>query len=185
MNAMRHGRRPDGANYFPGVSLPVVHEDRGQRPARPVGLPAHAAARAAAPARQHDLRFPFGWRFTVTFWKWLFFTPGPFTGIPGATPAVNRGAYLVQALGHCGECHTPRNFLGGPKTRPLPRRRQDTRRQGRLEPDADGPQEVERQGPGGFPDDRHDARRRRPRRSDGRGDPQHHQQADARRTSRR
>ncbi len=34
---------------------------------------------------------------------------------PKASPQVNRGAYLVQALGHCGECHTPRNFLGGPK----------------------------------------------------------------------
>ena len=39
-------------------------------------------------------------------------------------PPVNRGAYLVQALGHCGECHTPRNFLGGAKPGPVPRRRQ-------------------------------------------------------------
>jgi len=36
--------------------------------------------------------------------------------IPGLTDIANRGAYLVQALGHCGECHTPRNFLGGPRS---------------------------------------------------------------------
>ena len=35
--------------------------------------------------------------------------------MPGVAEQVNRGAYLVQALGHCGECHTPRNFLGGPR----------------------------------------------------------------------
>ena len=34
---------------------------------------------------------------------------------PKRTPALNRGDYLVNALGHCGECHTPRNFMGGPK----------------------------------------------------------------------
>ena len=34
--------------------------------------------------------------------------------MPGNTEVVNRGAYLVRALGHCGECHTPRNFMGGP-----------------------------------------------------------------------
>ncbi|MGI0029244.1 MAG: c-type cytochrome, partial [Nitrososphaera sp.] len=63
----------------------------------------------------HDLSFFVGWRFLVTVWKWFFFTPGPFVSIQGVSDIVNRGAYLVQALGHCGECHTPRNFLSGPK----------------------------------------------------------------------
>ena len=45
----------------------------------------------------------------------MFFTPGPFAPDAAKSAQVNRGAYLVQALGHCGECHTPRNFLGGPK----------------------------------------------------------------------
>ena len=52
----------------------------------------------------------------MTFWKWFFFTSGPFTNLPGLSDIANHGAYLVQALGHCSECHTPRNFLGGPKT---------------------------------------------------------------------
>jgi mono/diheme cytochrome c family protein len=63
----------------------------------------------------HDLRFPFGFRTPVFAWKWLFFTPGRFAGAPGATQVQSRGAYLVQDLGHCGECHTPRNFLGASK----------------------------------------------------------------------
>jgi mono/diheme cytochrome c family protein len=71
---------------------------------------------SAKPSREHDLWFFFGWRWLVSIWKWLYFTPGAFTSIPGFSEIVNRGAYLVQALGHCGECHTPRNFLGGPKS---------------------------------------------------------------------
>jgi len=114
INAMRHGRRPDGANYFPAFPYPsftkITDADLRDLWAYLRTLPPNARAN-----QQHDLRFPFGWRFLVTVWKWLFFTPGPFVGIPAATPVVNRGAYLVQALGHCGECHTPRNLLGGPK----------------------------------------------------------------------
>ena len=68
------------------------------------------------PSQEHDLWFFFGWRWLVTFWKWFYFTAGPFANIPGLSEVAERGAYLVQALGHCGECHTPRNFLGGPKS---------------------------------------------------------------------
>jgi mono/diheme cytochrome c family protein len=56
--------------------------------------------------------FPFSWRFLQTGWKLLFFTPGPFQPAADRSVAYNRGAYLVTALAHCGECHTPRNFLG-------------------------------------------------------------------------
>jgi mono/diheme cytochrome c family protein len=114
VNAMRRGRRPDGANYFP--AFPYTSFTKiADSDLRDLWAYLRTLPQSNRPSQEHDLRFPFGWRFTVTFWKWLFFTPGPFTGIPGATPAVNRGAYLVQALGHCGECHTPRNFLGGIK----------------------------------------------------------------------
>jgi mono/diheme cytochrome c family protein len=48
-------------------------------------------------------------------WKWLYFTPGPMAEGKQRSAQVDRGAYLVEALGHCGECHTPRNFLGAEK----------------------------------------------------------------------
>jgi mono/diheme cytochrome c family protein len=114
LRAMRHGMRPDDANLFPAFPYPsftkIVDEDVSNLWAYLRTLPPSRQAN-----RPHDLPFPFGWRFPVTVWKWLFFSPGPFTGVPGLSPAANRGAYLVQALGHCGECHTPRNFLGAPK----------------------------------------------------------------------
>ncbi len=114
IRAIRHGKRPDGANYFPAFPYPsftkITDNDLRDIWAYLRTLP--PSSRVNQP---HDLRFPFGWRIAVTFWKWLFFTPGPFAGVPDASPTVNRGAYLVQALAHCSECHTPRNFLGGPK----------------------------------------------------------------------
>lgn len=67
------------------------------------------------PNTPHDLNFPYSIRFLVTFWKWLNFRRGPFEPDPSQSKAWNRGAYLVTALGHCGECHTPRNALGGLK----------------------------------------------------------------------
>ena len=65
--------------------------------------------------RPHELKFPYGVRALVLPWKWLYFRPGPFVSDPKQTAKVNLGAYLVQGLGHCGECHTPRNYLGGPR----------------------------------------------------------------------
>ena len=114
IRAMRHGRRPDGANYFPAFPYPsftkIADNDLRDLWAHLRTLPASSQA-----SQEHDLWFIFRWRFLMTFWKWLFFTPGPFVNLQGVSEIVNRGAYLVQALGHCGECHTPRNFLGGPK----------------------------------------------------------------------
>lgn len=114
MRAMRHGRRPDGANYFPAFPYPsftnISDIDLRDLWAYLRTLPA-----SSRPSREHDLSFFFGWRSLVTIWKWFFFTPGPIVSIQGAPDIVNRGAYLVRALGHCGECHTPRNVVGGPK----------------------------------------------------------------------
>ncbi len=110
--ALRQGVRPDGAHYFPAFPYPsftlITDADVRDLWAFLRTLPPSARAN-----REHDLRFPFGWRFLVAVWKWLFFTPGPFVPDPANSTIVNRGAYLVEALGHCGECHTARNFLGG------------------------------------------------------------------------
>ncbi len=114
IRAMRHGERPDGADYFPAFPYAsftrISDSDLRDLWAFLRTLPPSSRANKA-----HDLKFPFGWRFLVSGWKTLFFTPGSYASDSQLSPQINRGAYLVQALGHCGECHTPRNFLGGPK----------------------------------------------------------------------
>jgi len=113
IRAMRHGHRPDGTSYFPAFPYPSFTKIT-DNDLRDLWAFLRALPPSSRPSQEHNLRFPFGWRFLVTFWKWLYFTPGQFANAPGVSEVVNRGAYLVQALGHCGECHTPRNFLGGP-----------------------------------------------------------------------
>jgi mono/diheme cytochrome c family protein len=115
MRALREGDRPDGSNYFPAFPYPSFTKITDSD-ARDLWAYLRTLPPSAKPSHEHDLWFFFGWRWTVTIWKWFFFTPGAFASIPGVSDIVNRGAYLVQALGHCGECHTPRNFLGGPKS---------------------------------------------------------------------
>jgi mono/diheme cytochrome c family protein len=114
LRAMRFGVRPDGAHYFPAFPYPsftkIADPDLKDLWAYLRSLPP-----SARPSQPHNLRFPFGFRFLLWGWKWLFFKPGPFAPQPSRSASLNRGAYLVDALGHCGECHTPRNFLGGPK----------------------------------------------------------------------
>lgn len=114
IRAMRHGVRPDGAHYFPAFPYPsytrIVDADLRDLWAYLRTLP--PSARQNQP---HDLKFPFGFRFLVWGWKLLFFTPGPTAADTQTATPAGRGGYLVNALSHCGECHTPRNFLGGPK----------------------------------------------------------------------
>jgi mono/diheme cytochrome c family protein len=112
IRAMRHGRRPDGANYFPAFPYPSFTKIN-DADLRDLWAYLRTLPQSNQPSRAHDLPFYFSWRFLITIWKWLYFAPGPFAALPGVSDIVNRGAYLVQALGHCGECHTPRNFLGG------------------------------------------------------------------------
>ena len=114
LRALRLGRRPDGARYFPVFPYPsftgITDDDARAIKAYLFSLP---------PARQknrpHDVSFPFSWRFLQVGWRLLFFDEGPFQPEPKRDTAYNRGAYLVTALAHCGECHTPRNFLGAVK----------------------------------------------------------------------
>ncbi len=67
----------------------------------------------AGKSRHHDLAFPFGIRRLVGIWKLLFLHGGPFVPDPSKSAQYNRGAYLVNGPGHCAECHSPRNILGG------------------------------------------------------------------------
>ena len=64
---------------------------------------------ASVPNRKSDILFPLSMRWPLSYWRWMFAPkPKPFDGKVFADAAVARGAYFVEGLGHCGECHTPR-----------------------------------------------------------------------------
>jgi mono/diheme cytochrome c family protein len=111
LRALRDGVRPDGANYFPAFPYTsftgIVDAD-----ARAIKAYLFSLAPVRQPNRPHEISFPFSWRFLLNGWKLLYFDPGPFRPTPGRSTEYNRGAYLVTALAHCGECHTPRNWFG-------------------------------------------------------------------------
>jgi mono/diheme cytochrome c family protein len=111
--AIRQGERRDGSHYFPAFPYPsftgMSDRDIQDLWAYLKSLPPIKQAN-----REHELRFPYNMRFLVAGWKLMFFTPGPVSPPAQVSAPVARGAYLVGVLGHCSECHTPRNFLGGP-----------------------------------------------------------------------
>jgi mono/diheme cytochrome c family protein len=111
LRALHEGVRPDGANYFPVFPYPsftnITDADALAIKAYLFSLPSVRQAN-----RSHDVSFPFSWRFLQNGWKLLFFDEGRFQPAPERSAAYNRGAYLVTALAHCGECHTPRNWFG-------------------------------------------------------------------------
>ncbi|MBY6263868.1 c-type cytochrome [Azospirillum sp. 412522] len=112
IRAVREGVRPDGAALFP--AFPYASYTR-MTDRDLLDLKAYLLSRpaVAAPNKPHDLTPPFSWRFLVPVWQWLYLTPGPVPDDPAKPAAWNRGRYLVDALGHCGECHSPRGQLGG------------------------------------------------------------------------
>ncbi len=116
--AIRQGERRDGSHYFPAFPYPsftgMSDTDIQDLWAFLKTIPPVKQAN-----REHELRFPYNLRFLVTGWKLMFFTPGPVAPPAQASAPVARGAYLVGALGHCSECHTPRNALGGPDKKEL------------------------------------------------------------------
>lgn len=112
IRAMREGKNPDGAHYFPSFPYTsytkITEPDLRAMKAYLFSIPA-----VAQPSKPHDISFPFSWRFLQTGWNLLFFREGEFKPDPAKPADANRGAYLANALAHCGECHTPRNMLGG------------------------------------------------------------------------
>jgi len=110
--ALREGVAPDGSNYYPVFPYPAY---TGIKDADVAALGAYL--RSLKPVRQqvtaHDLPWYLSSRLVMMGWNLFNFSPGRFTPDHSRDEAWNRGAYLVRHLGHCGECHTPRNPLGG------------------------------------------------------------------------
>jgi len=113
VRAMREGLSPDGRHYYPAFPYPSYAKMTEQDL---VDLKAYldTVEPAADAVRGHDLGFPFSIRQTLAVWKLLFLDDSAFAPDPEQSESWNRGAYLVRGPGHCGECHSPRNPLGGP-----------------------------------------------------------------------
>jgi nicotinate dehydrogenase subunit B len=109
--AMREGIHRDGRHLYP--AFPYTHFAKASD-ADLQALYAFLMAQAPvrAPNRAHALAFPFNWRPLLAGWNALFHSPTTFAPDPAQSAAWNRGAYLVEGLGHCSACHSPRNALG-------------------------------------------------------------------------
>jgi mono/diheme cytochrome c family protein len=109
---MHNGRFPDGRLVYPAMPFASY-----TRVTREDSEAIYAYLRSIAPVKQpnrpHDLTFPFNNRSLIIGWRTLFFSEGEFKSDPTKSTEWNRGAYLVEGLGHCGMCHTAINALGG------------------------------------------------------------------------
>jgi mono/diheme cytochrome c family protein len=114
VSAMQKGISPDGRHYFPAFPYTSYAHMRVED-VRDLFAFLKTLPPVQGRVRDHDLAFPFNVRRTVGVWKILFFDDAPFEPDPARPAAWNRGAYLVNGPGHCAECHSPRNALGGIK----------------------------------------------------------------------
>ena len=109
--AMHYGRSKDGRLLYPAFPYPnyteVTREDSDA-----IYAYLHSLPPADEANRSHALRFPYNTQAALAVWRALFFAPGTPVQEPTQTAEWNRGAYLVNGLGHCTACHTPRNALG-------------------------------------------------------------------------
>lgn len=106
--ALREGVAKDGKRLYPAMpyaSFTKINDD---------DLHAlyvyfmHGVAPVAKPSPPSDVAFPFNQRWALRLWQWIFIPPGVYKPRVDRDAQWNRGAYLVQSLGHCGACHTPR-----------------------------------------------------------------------------
>jgi nicotinate dehydrogenase subunit B len=109
--AMREGLHRDGRHLYPvfpytAFALTEEHDLQSLY----AYLMSRSPVRTVVPPTR--LAFPFGIRPLLAFWNAMFLRSGEYAPDPSRSAEWNRGAYLVEGLGHCGACHSPRNFLG-------------------------------------------------------------------------
>ncbi|MBV9137056.1 MAG: cytochrome c [Hyphomicrobiales bacterium] len=113
-NALLSGVSPNGEHLYPAFPYTSYQH---MTPSDVADLIAFLRTLPAAPGRPpaHRLHFPFSVRRGIGFWKLFFFENTGLPPDPHQSAEWNLGRYLVEGPGHCGECHTPRNFLGAMK----------------------------------------------------------------------
>lgn len=111
VRALREGVRPDGEHLYPAFPYPAFTKLSNSDAAA-----LFAYFKTLTPVSYtppvNELAFPFNQRWALGVWKALYLKEGRFTRDTAQSAEWNRGAYLVEGLGHCGACHSPRNFLG-------------------------------------------------------------------------
>jgi mono/diheme cytochrome c family protein len=114
VTAMLKGTSPSGQHYVP-VFPYASYQKMKLEDVRDLFAYLKTLPPVAGRVRDHDVAFPFNIRRGLGGWKFLFLDGAPFRPDPAQSAAWNRGAYLVNGPGHCAECHSPRNLLGGIK----------------------------------------------------------------------
>jgi mono/diheme cytochrome c family protein len=112
VTAVTKGVSPSGTHYFPAFPYTTYAHARISD-IRDLFAYLKTLVPVSGKVRDHDVPFPFNIRRNIGIWKWLFMDGRPFMPDTARPAQWNRGAYLVNSLGHCAECHSPRNFLGG------------------------------------------------------------------------
>lgn len=110
-HALRDGISPKGQHYFPALPYNAYNKMTGQDLAD-LWAYLQSLPPSTAASKPHELSFPFNIRRMLGGWELLFQNRG-WQMVDAPTPEVERGRYIVEALAHCTECHTPRNALGG------------------------------------------------------------------------
>ena len=113
--AMRDGIHRDGRHLYPAFPYTHFAKDHRRRSASALCLPDGAGAGARRRPARPALAFPFNLRPLMAGWNALFHQAGAFEADATQSANWNRGAYLVEGLGHCGACHSPRNAFGAEK----------------------------------------------------------------------
>ena len=109
--ALRYGVA-DGHSLYPAMPFTSYYNTKPEDVRALYAYFRYAVAPASIPNHPSDIPFPLSMRWPLTYWRWLFASkPAPFTKPAGLDSAQAQGAYFVDGLGHCGECHTPRNVF--------------------------------------------------------------------------
>jgi mono/diheme cytochrome c family protein len=115
VTALWKGTSPEGQHYYPAFPY-TSYQRMTLSDVRDLFAYLKTLPAVAGKAPQHQVPFPFSWRRLLGGWKFLFLDGEPFRPDPSKSGQWNRGAYLVNGPGHCAECHSPRNILGGIKS---------------------------------------------------------------------
>ncbi len=111
-NAMMSGVSPSGEHFFPAFPYTSYHLAKIED-VRDLMYYLRTLPEVPGKAAPHEIPFPFNQRRALGLWKLMFFDSSRFTPDTSKGESWNRGRYLVEGLGHCAECHSGRNFLGG------------------------------------------------------------------------